>query len=197
MGRSILLHCWERHTALTLNTNDANWWKMHQLNKIQQQKVCRWSTRNVSLHFQRIWDKTAPQIVQWWDIPREEDVSEWRRSHLDYWELIASNNICSHLIPKHFRRLLEPCVNPTLCLQAPIFATLLRNEWTSLLKPKFEIFGNKMCVKQRSPNGENMMRKFLPSRPSLASLYSPTPVQSNSFLKVGYSLENIFNIVVF
>jgi hypothetical protein len=104
--------------------------------------------------FQRIWDKAAPQRVQWWDFTTEENASEWSRSQSDYWLLFASK--FAH-IWFHIFDIFLSLVWILLSLQAPIIChTSLKMNGHHFIAQKVGVEILK-CVWNWSPNGENMI----------------------------------------
>jgi len=176
MRATHLLHFWQRQniksqlnirTAVSRNKNHWRWTQMMQAGEkcVHEQntpEVCRWSTRYISLHLQRIWYKAVPRVVQWWDIyPYNRTKRRWMK------QIRVRLIVCitfAHIWLQAFSTFAWPLdePGPTLFLRSH-HLPLLRNEWASkwhnkLLKSlKFSTI---KCVWNWSPNGENMMRPF-------------------------------------
>jgi len=60
--------------------------------------------------------KQPPRFVQWWDIIRttEQNAGEWSRFITVRLAIDCIIYTCSHLIPKHFRHLLDSWMNSSL-----------------------------------------------------------------------------------
>jgi len=131
--------------------------------------------------------KQPPRFVQWWDIIRttEQNAGEWSRFITVRLAIDCIIYTCSHLIPKHFRHLLDSWMNSALPPSSHHLPHFFETNGHHFIAQNNWSWNFQNCVWNWSPNGENMTVPI--SRFScLPSQYSLT-AQSTSFKKIGNS----------